>query len=92
MPCLIIALKFDIMYVTLSIHIHSQPGSREAGVIYPDVIQTILQLRPVSFGFIIEQLCSAPTTCKIDIFRDVYRVTVIQINDIGAIYIYYVSR
>ena len=55
------------------------------GVIYPDIINTSIQLRSVLNGPIIEQLCSddSHTTCTVDITRDVYRLTVIQINDIG---------
>ena len=55
-------------------------------MIYPDIINTIVQLRPVLSGPIIEQLCSndSHTTCTVvNITRDVYRLTVIQINDIG---------
>ena len=54
-------------------------------MIYPDIINTIVQLRrPVLNGLIIQQ-CSddSHTTCTVDITRDVYRLTVIQINDIG---------
>ena len=54
-------------------------------MIYPDIINTIVQLRrPVLNGLIIQQ-CSddSHTTCAVDITRDVYRLTVIQINDIG---------
>ena len=54
-------------------------------MIYPDIINTSIQLRSVLSGPIIEQLCSddSHTTCTVDITRDVYRLTVIQINDIG---------
>ena len=54
-------------------------------MIYPDIINTSIQLRPVLSGPIIEQLCSddSHTTCTVDNTRDVYRLTVIQINDIG---------
>ena len=52
------------------------------GVIYPDIINTSIQLRPVLSGPIIEQLCS-DDTCTVDITRDVYRLTVMQINNIG---------
>ena len=52
-------------------------------MIYPDIISTSIQLRPVLNGPIIQQLCPDDTTCTVDITRDVYRLTVIQINDIG---------
>ena len=54
-------------------------------MIYPDIINTSIQLRSVLNGPIIEQLCSddSHTTCAVDITRDVYRLTVIQINNIG---------
>ena len=56
-------------------------------MIYPDIINTSIQLRPVLSGPIIEQLCSddSHTTCTVDITRDVYRLTVIQNNNIGLI-------
>ena len=52
-------------------------------MIYPDIIDTRVQLRPVLNGPPI--ICSddSHTTCTVDITRDVYRLTVIQINDIG---------
>ena len=55
------------------------------GVIYPDIINTSIELRPVLSGLPIEQLCSddSHTTCTVDITRDVYRLTVIQNNSIG---------
>ena len=54
-------------------------------MIYPDIINTSVKLRPVLNDPIIQQLCpdDSHTTCTVDITRDVYRLTVIQINDIG---------
>ena len=56
-------------------------------MIYPDIINTSIQLRPVLNGPTSELLCSddSHTTRTVDITRDVYRLTVIQINDIGLI-------
>ena len=68
-----------LVYYLISDLFYSQPGSREEGVIYPDIINTSIQLEN---GSTPEQLCSH-TTCTVDITRDVYRLTVIQINDIG---------
>ena len=55
-------------------------------MIYPDIINTIVQFRPVLNGPTPEQLCSddSHTTCTVvNITRDVYRLTVIQINAIN---------
>ena len=51
-------------------------------MIYPDIINTSIQLENGSTS---EQLCSddSHTTCTVDITRDEYRLTVIQINNIG---------
>ena len=52
------------------------------GVIYPDIINTIIQLEPLNDPPVTQQ-CSDNTTCTVVITRGVYRVTVIQSNDIG---------
>ena len=72
-------ILFDLFLIS-SIILYSQSGSREEGVIYPDIINTSIQLRPVLNGLIIEQLCSddSHTTCTVVITRDVYRLTVIR--------------
>ena len=80
--------EYDIyMFVVCLVYyfFYSQSGSREEGVIHPDIINTIVQLRSVLSGPTPEKLCSddSHTTCTVDITRDVYRLTVIQINDIG---------